>query len=96
MSEIPRPCAKHCLHQKGRFLVTFRPEEHAHLNSDLKGSHMDDTALWKLHLSETKNQPKEQVFGRTSLRTSGQKTSVRPSKSWKNKHLGTDMLCGRP
>ena len=24
------------------------------------------------------------------------KTSVRPSKSWKNKHFGTDMPRGRP
>ena len=29
-----------------------------------------------------KNQPKEEALGRTSLRTSSQKDSVRPSKSW--------------
>ena len=46
--------------------------------------------------SGTKIQPKEEVLGRISLRTSGQKPSVRPSKSWKNKHLRTDIPRGRP
>ena len=43
--------------------------------------------VYVLLLSETKNQPKEEVFGRTSLRISGQKLSVRPSKSWKTSAL---------
>ena len=47
-------------------------------------------------ISGMKIQPKEEVFGRTSLRTSRQKTSVRNSKSWKIKHFGTDIPRGRP
>ena len=36
----------------------------------------------------TKNQPKEEVWGRLSLRTSRQDTSVRRSKSWEKKKQG--------
>ena len=40
--------------------------------------------------------PKTEVFGRTSLRTSGQKLRSGPPNPGKNKHLGTDMPRGRP
>ena len=51
------------------------------------------------HLSRTKNQPKEEVFGPDIPRTSGGHSRGYPgpklrsgrSKSWKNKHLGADI-----
>ena len=46
--------------------------------------------------SETKNQPKDRSFRPDVPADIRQKTSVRPSKSWKNKHFGTDMPRGRP
>ena len=46
---------------------------------------------------ETKDQPKGEVFGRTSMRTSGQKRLSGPPKPGKkNKHFGMDMPRGRP
>ena len=45
--------------------------------------------------SETKNQPKEEVFGRTSLRTSDQNFG-QALQVLENKHFGTDMPRGRP
>ena len=46
--------------------------------------------------SETKNQPKDRSFRPDVPADIRPKTSVRPSKSWKNKHFGTDMPRGRP
>ena len=46
--------------------------------------------------SETKNQPKDRSFRPDVPVDIRPKTSVRPSKSWKNKHFGTDMPRGRP
>ena len=51
------------------------------------------------HLSRTKNQPKEEVFGTDVPRTSGGHSRGYPgpklrsgrSKSWKNKHFGADI-----
>ena len=53
----------------------------------------------KRHLSGTKNQPKEEAFGTDIPRTSGGHSRGYPgpnlqsgqSKSWKNKHFGTDI-----
>ena len=57
-------------------ITTGACENRSHLNS---GSD---------RISETKNQPKEEVFGRTSLQTSGQKLrSGCPNPGKKNKHL---------
>ena len=41
--------------------------------------------------SGTKNQPKEEVFGRISLQTSGQKPRSGPPSLGKNQHFGTDV-----
>ena len=46
--------------------------------------------------SGTKIQPKEEVFGRISLRTSGQKLRSGPPNPGKNKHSRTDIPRGRP
>ena len=46
--------------------------------------------------SETKNQPKDRSFRPDVPADIRPKTSVRPSKSWKNKRFGTDMPRGRP
>ena len=46
--------------------------------------------------SETKNQPKDRSFRPDVPADIRPKTSVRPSKSWKNKHFGTGMPRGRP
>ena len=46
--------------------------------------------------SGTKIQPKEEVFGRTSLRTSRQKLRSGPPNPGKTKHFGTDMPRGHP
>ena len=46
--------------------------------------------------SGTKIQPKEEVFGRISLRTSGQTLRSGPPNPGKNKHFGMDMPRGRP
>ena len=49
--------------------------------------------MWAM---ERKISPKTEVFGRTSLRTSGQKLRSGPPNPGKNKHFGTDMPRGRP
>ena len=54
------------------------------------------TVIWFGLFSGTKIQPKEEVFGRTSLRTSGQKLRSGPPNPGKNKHFGTDIPRGRP
>ena len=46
--------------------------------------------------SETKNQPKDRSFRPDVPADIRPKASVRPSKSRKNKHFGTDMPRGRP
>ena len=56
-------------------------------------------SFWPGKASRTKNQPKEEVFGTDIPRTSGghsrgypgQKLRSGRSKSWKNKHFGTDI-----
>ena len=42
------------------------------------------------------NQPKDRSFRPDIPADIRPKTSVRPAKSWKNKHFGTDMPRGRP
>ena len=49
-----------------------------------------------LQRSGTKNQPKDRSFRPDVPADIRPKTSVRLSKSWKNKHFGTDMPRGRP
>ena len=51
---------------------------------------------WLKTVSETKNQPKDRSFRPDVPADIRPKTSVRPSKSWKNKHFGTDMPRGCP
>ena len=62
-----------------------------------------DTPFWSCSIvfprEPKKKQPTEEVFGPDILRTSqdhscgrpGSKTSGRPSKPWKNRHLGADI-----
>ena len=55
---------------------------------------LEETLLGKN--SETKNQPKDRSFRPDVPADIRPKTSVRPSKSWKNKHFGTGMPRGGP
>ena len=74
------------------------PEPGAHLSFLLRDRPQNSRGekLGHPKNSETKNQPKDRSFRPDVPADIRPKTSVRPSKSWKNKHFGTDMPRGRP
>ena len=86
---------------KNRFppICVHGPPHHLHFRCLHSQIEINPLQNWSLEIQERKSSPKSKFWGRISGGRPrgypggrpGAKTSVKPSKSWKNKHCGADV-----